>query len=767
MATAEATFEVETPEDFGDDASATAARWISEISLAEKNQERWLSRGRKIIRLYMDMNGDVANDDAKKRRFALLWSNMETLEPACFARIPNAVVSRRWKDIDPVGRVASEVLERALNFSLEAVDFIDVMEGVTKEYLLLARGVTWVRYVPHMETVQPPPVGHNGGPPLEGERDPEGGEQEASDGQVDEGQESYEVVAWEEAVPDHVSYDDFLTNNGRKWSEVRWCGRRAYLDRDECKTRFRKKLPNGQTLGEVIPLDHGTDANDSTSSDDNKEQFAKAAIYEIWDKPSRKVFWVSKSYSECVLDERDDPLGLEDFFPCPRPALGTRSPSSLLPQPDYTYYESQDRDINELTVRIGLLTDALKVVGFYSAGGEQKEKLADLLTNATNIMVPIDSWAAWADKGGIKGLVEWLPLEVVATTLKSCIEARTQLVNDVYQLTGISDIMRGDVDPDETATATNKKETWGSSRVRKKQKELARVARDTLAIMGQVIASKFSTQTLGAMTNVQLLPDAAAKQQLQAQLQAQAQQYQLTAQHLQSTGQQPPPPPQVPPQIAKMLTDPTWEEVMGLLRDNTLRTFRIDVETDSTIEPNDQDEKQRRIEFVEAIGEFMAKSMPVVQLQPQLLPVVIQALLFLVRGFRVGREMEDVIDKAADALQAAAGQPQPPKQPTGPDPKVEAARAQAASTTAQARVMDAQTNQFRAQTDRAEAQAGAQLDAQRIQQEGQQAHLDRVADAHGQQVDISADLQKAVVKGVERHFVHDMNSPQPIRAPTE
>ena len=751
MAAADAASSSETPADFGTDAGGVAQRWISEITLAERDQEAWKTRARAIIRLYRADQKD-GSADVRQRRFSLLWSNIETLAPAVYARTPTAVVGRRYKDDDPVGRLASEVLERALNFALDAVDFTDIMLGVRNEYLLVARGQAWVRYVPHMQTVTPPAPA--------GDDDVE----QPSDGEAAEGAEPYEVVAWEEAVPDHVTWDDFLHNVARKWSEVRWVARVVYMMRDELIERF------GEEIGGQVPLDHGPDSGSGASSDD-KDQFKKAAVYEIWDKPSRKAIWVSKAYTEAVLDERDDPLGLQDFFPCPRPLLGTCGPDSLIPTPDYVYYQTQAKDIDELTVRIGLLLDALKMRGFYAAGDSTGKSLADLMTSETGTLIPVDSWAAFSEKGGVQGLIAWVPLDMVGATLKGCIDARQQLIEDVYQLTGISDVMRGDNDPAETATATQTKATWGSSRVRDKQKELARFARDILRIMGQVIASKFSAETLSAMTNVQLLPSAAAKAQLQQQLQLQAQQAQMLAAHAQQTGQPPPPPFQPPPDLLAQLARPTWEDVQALLKDSTLRSFRIDVETDSTIEPDDQDEKQRRIEFIQAVGEYVSKSIPAIQLVPAMAPVIAEGLKFLVRGFRVGREMEDVIDRALDQLTSSLPPPQPPSSKGGADPQAEQARGQAAMISAHAKLQDAQTRQFAAQTDRGRAIADAQTDQARIQAESQRTAADRAAAPNtkggGMHADdLRADLQQAVIEGTQRRAIQAMNPEIPIQAPT-
>ena len=298
----------ETPADFGDDPGALARRWISEIELAEKDQASWRERGRRIIKRYREDRAEAVTE-VKARRFSLLWANIQTLGPAVYARTPSAVVGRRWKDDDPVGRVASEVLERGLNFAVDSLDFADVLLSLRDDFLLVGRGQAWVRYLPHLRTVTPPA-------PLP---DP--------DGQVSDDPEPYEVVDWEEAVVDHVSWDDFLHNPARKWSEVRWVARVVFMTREELTQRF------GEEIGGEVGLDHGPEEGSSAS--DDHQQWKKAAVYEIWDKPSRTAVWISKAWPETPLDQREDPLGLADFFPCPRPLLATTAPDSLIPVPDY------------------------------------------------------------------------------------------------------------------------------------------------------------------------------------------------------------------------------------------------------------------------------------------------------------------------------------------------------------------------------------------------------------------------------------------------
>lgn len=714
------------------DDARLARQWIDELDLAERDKDRakWLKRAGEIIKLYKE---DRPASRTRKR-FALFWSNIEVLKPATLARVPLATASRRYKDSDPVGRVASEILERALNFSLDSYDFSAVLYGCRDEFLLLARGVAWVRYIPHFQQAQTAPA-----EPGEQVPAPVGGE--ATSVEISDDAEGYEVVDWEEVRADYLNYEDFLHNPARQWSEVRWVARRAFLTQQELLDRFGEK-------GRDVPLDFKA----PNIADDADSSQKKASVYEIWDRVTKRAIWIHKGCPTYPLDARDDPLKLKDFFPCPKPALGTIGPDSIIPVPDYIYYQDQAEEIDTLTTRIDKLIDALRVRGFYSSSNETD--LNTLLAANDTTLIPVDSWAALGDKGGLKGIIEWFPVEQIATTLKQCFDARRQVIDDVYQVTGISDIQRGDTDPDETLGAQQLKANYGSARVHERKKELARFARDILQIKAEIIASRFDPQTLSQMTDVQLLTNA-EKQQVQQQLQAYqraqqiAQQARQPAQPGQPPPQAPPPMPSAPdPKQVELLQKPSWDDVMALLQNPALRAFRIDIETDSTIEPNDQLEKQRRIEFVTAVGQYLANSLPVVEANPAILPVITQGLLFLVRGFRVGREMEDTIERAMEQLQASAAQGQGQQQKPGPDPQAEQARAQASVISAQA------------------AQGRNQIEAQRVASDHQIGMAQVQAENNRTTADAQVAMHEAVQKAAEKRLVHEINSTQPMAAAT-
>ena len=437
---------------------------------------------------------------------------------------------------------------------------------------------------------------------------------------------------------------------------------------------------------------------------------------------------------------------------------GTLGPTSLVPTPDYVYYQDQAEELDELTSRIDKLTEALKVTGFYAA--HHKSEISQLLAPSNeNKLIPVESWAAMQGDGGVKGLIEYWPVDQVVSVLKQCIELRKQLIDDIYQITGVADVMRGQSDPDETAKAQGIKAQWGSIRVRDRQKEIERFARDVLRIIGEVIASKFDPSTLGQMTDVQLLT-AAQKQQMQAQLQ-------LQAQAAQQQGQPPPP---VSPQVQSQLAQPTWDDVMGILGNAATRQFRIDIETDSTIEPNEQEEKQRRIEFVQTVGELMAKALPVLQSTPALFPVISESLKFLVRGFRAGREMEDVIDRAMDQLQQQSGQGNPQAGQQQAQQQSDQAKAQAAMLTAQARMGQVQNDQAHLQIEAQRAGMEHQAALAGVQAENARTAADervgiRQANVQGQ-VDMHQLMQQAIQRAEQRRLVGEINNDSPIRAPT-
>lgn len=300
-----------------------ARRWIGELDLWSRSVSEWNKQGDKIVSRYRDERPATEKGD---QRFNVLWSNVQTLFPAIYSKPPKAMVERRFKDRDPVGRAASEILERCLDTEIETSGFHPTMKRAVLDRLLPGRGTVWVRYEPHIKTMAP-----------EGSQEEEQAEEGPSadpyvdddplhsEGtQTDEGMamagggEPEEYKDWECLKVDYVYWKDFSHNPARFWDEVRWVGRRVFLTREELIERF------GEEIGSAVPLDHKPEnMSEDKQAVPEYQDMMKAVVWEIWNKPDRTVYWIAPSYTYSPLDVKEDPLKLENFFPTPKPLFAT------------------------------------------------------------------------------------------------------------------------------------------------------------------------------------------------------------------------------------------------------------------------------------------------------------------------------------------------------------------------------------------------------------------------------------------------------------
>src|SRR5262245_1541525 len=540
-------------------------KWMDEITRAEKYFGEWERKGEDLVRLYRKQ-GQM---EKARRKFAMLWSNTEVMKPTLYARPPEPSIGRRFKDQDPAGRTASDILERCASYIFEKANIDSVLRNARDDLLLPGRGTLFVRFV--------------------------------TDGQI---------------AVDYIHWRDFLHKPARRWEEVSWVAKRVYMD----KTAFQQRWPTADLKGKSpdnVPKSAGI------SDEEKKTLEGKWTVWEIWDKSKGVVCWIAPTMDRPLQISQAPDVTLEGFWPCPKPLYATMTTDSLIPVPDYSYYRDQAEEIDDLTRRIANLTDKLKVVGFYPRGAEASTEIEKaLLPSVEDRMIGVESWAAFADKGGSNAIV-YLPIEQIVKTIQACVELRRQLIEDVYQITGLSDIMRGATDPNETATAQQLKAQTGSIRVRDRQQEIQRFARDTLGIICEIIAEKFSPQTLLQMSNL------ATKDNF------------------------------TPEKVQE------FTGAITILKSDQSRGFRIDIETDSTVALNEDAEKQRRVEFATAMGGLLKEAVPLAAQVPELVPLIGATLQFVVRGFKAGRELEDIIDKTMKQLEAKAQsmQNQPPEDP--------------------------------------------------------------------------------------------------------
>lgn len=659
--------QVESAEQFGSGPEAVARRYIAEIELYEEQTKDWRERGDKIVKRYRDERPDDIS--RATRRFNLLWSNLQTTLPIYYAKTPKSDVQRRFKDQDPVARVACELAERALDYHIECDDRFDrAMKQSVEDFGLPGRGTTWERYVPHFRGVEQrvdlkPKASANTiadkGVQLSNENDDcelysdaNGNEYKRADVQKDERgpyvSRQVNVVDYEETLTDYVNWKDFGHNFGaRTWEEVYLVWRCAYLTRKELHDRFDATL--GKEKVDLLPLDY--EPKEIGGFDEQtKALFRKARIYECWDKSCRKAFWVHKAYNERPLDERKDPLGLSEFFPCPKPLYATTTNTTLVPVPDYAQYQDQAAEIDDCTARIAVIEKAIKVRGLYPAN---IDSIRTLLTQAgDNDMVGLDQ-AAIATVLGMSGgdlskIVYFWPVDILIKCVQALTEIRRQLIDDVYQITGFGDILRGVSEPRETATASELKSQWGSLRVKDRQKEVQRFARDSLRIKFEIIFNHYEDETIWLMANASNIPEIqkAGKEAAQKAMQP--------MRGMMGHNGGPAMPPQTSPEMLQKIEADgqraMFAKALGLLRDAALRHFKVDIETDSTVAPDDGREKQRVNELLGALGPFFAQVAPVVKEAPMFAPFIGELLMMVARRYKASSTIESTLETAVSAF---------------------------------------------------------------------------------------------------------------------
>jgi hypothetical protein len=462
--------------------SGKRQRWAQEIAHAEKELKDWHSQARSATRKYRD---DRDAYSAGARYFNLFKTNTEILEANLYANIPSVDVSRRFSDpADDVARVASIILQRAVQQDIDEpyCDFDRVMRQVVQDRLTAGLGTAWVRLT--TETAAQAAVG-DGPPPT----DPET-------------QQPLMEITDQEVCIDWVYWDDFLWSPCRVWAERRWVGRRVPMTKDQLVKRF------GQQLAGQIPLDYAPNRQEQEPSPGTQNEVMKrAAIYEIWDREKREVIWFSKGHGE-LLDVKPDPLKLHDgrFEPSPEPLFANLTNSNCVPKPDYHMLQDQYQELNEVNHRISLLISACKVVGVYDQGQDSIKRM--LQEGTENTLIPVDNWAMFAEKGGLKGVVDWLPLDVVIQALERLQQHREAIKAQIYELSGISDIVRGFTAASETLGAQELKSKYASIRIQKLQDSVTRFAQELLQIKADILVTHFEPAILAKLANVEYLTDA-------------------------------------------------------------------------------------------------------------------------------------------------------------------------------------------------------------------------------------------------------------------
>jgi hypothetical protein len=467
----------------------------------------------------------------------------------------------------------------------------------------------------------------------------------------------------ERAEVNYIHWQDYLESTARTQYEVRWRAYRIYMTRSELIKEF------GSDVGGRVELSVAKGGK-RKKSEEEQEFLQQAEIWVVYDFPSKQVLWICEGYQEGPLKQLENPLGLREFWNCPLPLVATTTTDSTYPTPDYVIYEGLADELDYVTKRIKAITECIRLVGVTAAA------FAEKLTNITSLpdgkLQPMENFPMFQDKGGLRGVIDWVPFDQCVNALPVLTGYQQSLKAQVDEITSMPDIVRGSSDPNDPVYTQQQKSHWTVIKLVRKQQDVQRFCAELVAKMAEITFEPglFSDETIALMAGVaQMTPEKQAM----------------------------------------------FPEALALLRDDRLATFRVSIETDSTIAIDEEQAMSRWMQYLQGLREIVGNVEAVSQYRPELMGPMVESALSAVRQLRTGRSVEGAWEKAFDQIEEAdkAARENPPP----PPPDYEAMKAENESAKTQVAQMQAQTEAAKLQIEQMNAEFTQWEKSQRLQLE--------------------------------------------------
>lgn len=579
----------------------TPKEWLSAIdSRIRVFKSHWYKDAKTAIDIY-------ETENPAQVPFNILFSNTETMMPALFSQVPTPDISRRF-GMDTgtpeaaLNHAAAETANRFLTYESDTNDgeydtYANVTTDVVFSTLLTGLGTGRV----HVKRT-----------------------------------EGYAEICFEK-----VAYNRFIWGWARTWKQVPWVAFGHDLCQQDFEALFPKALEMDWYKGYIWPVEN-TGSTTSPDRDDDKNA-ASLLVWEVWDALNKRVQFVVALSKEQFLQDDEYPFDLTSRFPCPEPVRLIKRLNSLDPIVPYKVYKVEAEQLQEMVKRYNSVTKAIKVRGVYDAGvGEITQILED---GTDNKLVPSESAGAFRGEGGLDKAIWMLPIDMLIEVANQMASAIEQKKGEIFEIMGIADIMRGASAASETLGAQQIKNQWGTLRLKRSQGDVQVFCRDFYRITLEFGAYLLTPKEMKAIVEG---PYPLAAEQSQAQ--------QAIAQSQMAASQVPPPMPGQPPSAAPMgpkppsaalmaaATLPTMEAIMGLLKDRFARQYRIDIQTNSTLDAAATDDKADIGDFMNAFGQMMAGLSPLIEEGVMSFDVAKTMMIEVCRRFKFGRTVEDALN---------------------------------------------------------------------------------------------------------------------------
>ncbi len=652
----------ENKADANKDEKATVKRRLRSIELASTEEKDWRADVEEAEKLYR------AEQEAKGKggNFNIYFSNIETLIPSLYNSTPVPDIRRRFGDADPVAKMGADILERTISQSIDEYDFDGTIEAVIQDLGIASRGLARVVYSVGLGEVK-----------------------------------GTEDITYQTVSCKHIPWNMFRRGPAAHWDDVPWIAFAHYLNREALQTLSPE---HGKKVNLDLTLEDTSDKKGKEPEKPEADVFKRTLVWEIWDKEEKSVIFIAPSYPDHHLKVVPDPLGLKGFFPVPRPVMGSKTSGKLVPICEYRIYKDLLKELDDLTTRIRKLVKQLRPRVLVGAPAEAEADIERFAKADDSDVIFASKAMAFLDGGGLEKMLAWWPMEPIVKAIQSLYERRDGVKQDIYEVVGLSDIMRGSVNPNEKLGQSEMKSQWGSLRTGRKQKDVQRFIRDLFRLKAEIVCKHFEPQTLAMITG-------------------------FNPQEAGPPGPPGPPGPDgqpTPPQP----TPPLFPQAVQLLKQDAQRGYRIDIETDSTVRGDVTRNMEQMTQFVQGSGAYFQSMAAAVESGMFPAEAAITIYKAFARNFRLGKEAEDTLEKLAA---------QPPQQK--PDPAQMKAEQEAKAMEAKLQ-MEKQSGDMKMQ----QAQQQGEL---KMAIEGQKLELDKqkhAAEIHHKEQTAKLDM---VVKWIE------------------
>lgn len=628
--------------------------WLDKISAAREEEHEWRKSAQRAADVY-----EASKDQSSA--FNIYHANVETIIPALYNSTPIPDVRRRY-DPDTIDEAefaglpeeqaqmamqqaqqqiqaeaklhkrVAELTERCLSYSVDQYDFDNVMEDCVRDCTVTGRGVVRVRYVPTID-----------------------------------GDDVHE-----EALAELVPWNRFIRGPGISWEATPFIAFHHDLTREQVE----RLVDDPARLPALGFHSSREDDEGEPKPKPDKGVLKTLETFEIWDRVNKSVLFITPQDKNKPLLVERDPLGLSKFFPVPKPLQTVRRLASQVPVCPYDVYEPLIQEINHISRRIASLIKQLRVIGLYDPKmAPDFERLRDA---EDGLYVPCsdsDQFVQGSGGGLEKAVLHW-PVEQIIKVVDALYIQREQIKQTIYEVMGVSDILRGQVDPREKLGQSQIKEQSGSRRLQRSQSEVARLAEDVFVMKGEIMHRKFSPQSLERMSSMRVTPE--MHQQMRSDM----------------------------------------------------RGYSINIETDSTVRADMAKYQEELNSFLQGTAQIAQATTSMAPVMPAVVPPMLEVFASFARKFNLGKQGEDALERLSEAAKEPIRQPD--------DGQAEAAKAEADARMQEMQVKSQQEAE-KHQHDMQLKQADLAIKQQDMAHKREMADLDRemkLFDLHAKQTEL-------------------------------